>query len=45
MDNKKFEQLIDLIINENEELIIGNFYNILITKSDSFDLYGKVVTN
>jgi len=34
-----------LIINENEELIIGNFYNILITKSYSFDLYGKVVTN
>lgn len=32
-----------LICGEQSELQIGSFYNILITKADSFDLYGKVM--
>jgi len=33
MDNKKFEQLIDLIINENEEQARGLFHDIVVEKS------------
>lgn len=32
-----------LICGEQSELQIGSFYNILITKADSFDIYGKVM--
>jgi ribosomal protein S12 methylthiotransferase len=32
-----------LISGEQSELQIGSFYNILITKADSFDIYGKVM--
>ncbi len=32
-----------LICGEQSELQIGSFYNVLITKSDNFDLYGKVM--
>ena len=33
MDNKKFEQLIDLIINENEEQAKALFHDIVVEKS------------
>ena len=33
MDNKKFEQLIDLIINENEEQARALFHDIVVEKS------------
>ena len=29
--------------NEDEPLVIGNFYNVKITGSEEFDLYGEVV--
>lgn len=32
-----------LICGEQSDLQIGSFYNVLITKSDNFDLYGKVM--
>ncbi len=31
-----------LIVNENNQLCIGNFYDVNITGADDFDLYGKV---
>jgi hypothetical protein len=33
MDNRKFEQLIDLIINENEEQAKALFHDIVVEKS------------
>jgi len=35
----------EVLINDQYDLVPGNFYNVLITQSADFDLYGKPVSN
>ena len=42
MDNKKFEQLIDLIINEDEEKARALFHDIVVEKSR--EIYESIIT-
>ena len=41
MDNKKFEKLIDLIINENEEQARALFHDIVVEKSR--EIYENII--